>query len=128
MAFVVSENQLHARDIENDAHFEGLTVSKERVYAYCLHWKNKKIMIEARRQSVANPQGAGERWVIQSVGSIHKYYPAYECSSKEEFLEVLQLAIAAFKVIPPGVDGRLAVSVDLSEHITRLAQNFPLAT
>ena len=122
MAFVVSE-KIHARDNDSGAFFESITVSKEQVFAYCLHWKGKQIIVKARRQASGGDEPA--IWIIQGVGSIHQYYPAYQFSDRTEFLEVLQLAIAALTAIPPNVDERPPSGVELSDHIATLSKDFP---
>jgi len=89
-----------ARSSDPAVYLERVNISKENVYAFCLHWYEKKIIINAKVNVTGVLPETRHDWTIIGVGKINVYIPAYIFSSKAEFLEAATLGLNAMKVMP----------------------------
>lgn len=121
-----------AIDAESGALFEGLTASRENVYAFRLHWQGKDVIINARRKhpsddidAVGDEEDKRARWVIMMAGCAHPYYPnRHLIRTRAEYSKIIELAVEALKVIPPFLNGPAPTSVELSNPVKQALIEF----
>jgi hypothetical protein len=97
---VYDETSKSAKSSDPEVFVDRLSVSKEQVYAFCLHWHHRRIVINATIVASGVAPHRHHNWTITGIGRINPYMPSYRFASKEEFIEAVALALNAMKVMP----------------------------
>jgi hypothetical protein len=79
---------------------ERINISREGIYAFCLNWHAKRIVINAKCSLTGELPLTHHDWTITGIGSINTRVPAYRFSSNAEINEVAALALNAMRVMP----------------------------
>jgi hypothetical protein len=100
IAFTFDQGGNVAKSSDPEIYVERLTISKEEVHAFCLHWHQRKIVITATVVVTGSLPARRHDWTITGVGKIHPYMPAYHFSTMSEMQQAADLALNALNVMP----------------------------
>jgi len=125
--FAYDEVSKQARTSDPEIYVDRLSVSKEEVHAFLLHWHHRKIVFKATVVVTGSPPERHHDWTITGIGNIHPRVPAYHFNSKPEIKEASDLAFAAMAVMPRSLlpDEMPVIKVQLSPALETIISNFP---
>lgn len=127
IAFTFDQGRNLAKSSDPEIYVERLTIDKEEVHAFCLHWHQRKIVFTATVVVTGSLPARRHDWTITGLGKIHPYMPAYHFSTKSEMEQAAELALNALKVMPwvPIKGEAPTISAKLSNQLQAILSDVP---
>lgn len=127
LSFIYDASKKRATSSDPDIFVEWLSVTRERVYEFCLNWHSRRIVFHATVTVTGAHPTKHYHWIVTGLGKISLTVPVYQFESEAEVLDAADLVLKTMRVTPwLSIRGETPiVSAEISPQLKEILPTFP---